>query len=369
MIIFAHLLNDRSGSPRVLWLTISALLPARGSARLFIGSDGSGILDDLDIKTTHYWYRRTPYRLLTLCTYMASQISLVWHLFRTREIDRNALIYVNTLLPFGAALYGWLTGRRVIYHIHEVSISPSPLRWLLVSVARLTSSLNIYVSDAHMNALPIKGVRQIRLYNALDDVFTAKAFASTYNHRYNGVFRVLMVASMRDYKGVPEFLKLAASFSDRSDVHFDLVVNDDQTAISRYLIGKCVNKNFTVHARVSDTSGFYANASLVLNLSRVDEWVETFGLTILEAMAYGVPVIVPPTGGPIELVTNGLQGYLIDSQDHVKLFSTVQALYADPVICKQFSTACRVRAADFSQERFRAELITQLNYFGLNADV
>lgn len=177
-----------------------------------------------------------------------------------------------------------------------------------------------------------------------------------------------MVASLRDYKGVPEFLKLAASFCERSDIHFDLVVNDDQTAITRYFIGKCVNKNFTVHERVPDTSGFYANASLVLNLSRVDECVETFGLTILEAMSYGVPVIVPPVGGPAELVNNGVQGYLIDSKDGAKLFAAVESLCADAVLCKQMSEACRARAADFSQGRFRSELLTILKDFEIDAD-
>ena len=368
MILFAHLLNDSSGSPRVLCSTIAALTEAGHGARLYIGSDGSGCLSGSGIPTTRYWYHRARYRLVTLFTFFFSQVVLFYKLLSDHSIAKNAVVYVNTLLPFGAALYGWLTGRRVVYHVHEVSITPAPLRWFLVGVARLTSSLNIYVSDAHMSAMPIKGVSQLRLYNALDADFTTKAFASTYMHRHDGVFRVLMVASLRDYKGVPELLKLAASFSDAPDVHFDLVVNDEQAAISRYFIDKCVPENFTVHARVADTSCFYANASLVLNLSRGDEWVETFGLTILEAMAHGVPVIVPPVGGPVELVANGIQGYLIDSKDSEKLYAAVKSLCADPVLCKQLSVACRACAANFSQERFRTELLTRLDDFGLNAD-
>lgn len=54
---------------------------------------------------------------------------------------------------------------------------------------------------------------------------------------------------------------------------------------------------------------------MVLNLSRPDAWVETFGLTVIEAMAYGIPVIVPPVGGIAELVENGINGYKADSRN------------------------------------------------------
>ena len=35
-------------------------------------------------------------------------------------------------------------------------------------------------------------------------------------------------------------------------------------------------------------------------------------MTILEAMAYGIPAIVPNVGGPLELIENGYNGYCID---------------------------------------------------------
>ena len=368
MIVFAHLLNDVSGSPRVLLAAISAFANAGHATKLYIGSDGNGCLSRCGVPIVRYWYRRTGYRVPTLFTYLFSQFGLFFKLLADSDIDRRAIIYVNTLLPFGAALYGWLTGRRVIYHVHEVSITPVPLRWLLVGVAQLTSDLNIYVSDAHVAALPIRGGRHIRLYNALDDAFATKAFASPYHHRRAGTFKILMVASLRDYKGVPEFLELATRFATMPDVHFDLVVNDEHAAIARYFGGTHVPPNLTVHARVADTTCFYANASLVLNLSRVDEWVETFGLTILEAMAHGVPVIAPPVGGPVELVTHGVHGCLINSRDSEPLYAAVHALYESAALCERYSLACRKRASDFSPKRFRWELLIQLSDFGLNAD-
>ena len=356
MIVFAHLLNDRSGSPRVLTSAIAALARSGDRSLLFVGSDGSGCLDETAIATTRYWYRRTPYRLLTLATYLISQLCLLMRLFRTREIDRDAVIYVNTLLPFGAALYGWMTGRPVVYHLHEVSVSPAPFRWFLTAIARRTAQHLIYVSNFHRGCLPIRGVQSRIVHNALDKSFLARAGASDYSHRRDGRFNVLMLASLRDYKGVPELMALAERLASRADIHFDLVVNDDEASIQRYFGSTTLSSNLIVHPRTDDPAAHYAKASLVLNLSRPDQCVETFGLTLLEAMAYSVPVIAPPVGGPVELVDDGSEGYLIDSRNGDLLAEIVLQLADDEPLCLRLSVAARSRAARFSSAAFTQAL-------------
>lgn len=361
MIVFVHLLNDRSGSPRVLCSAIDALARDGVRARLFVGCDGSGCLDDAGIETTRYWYRRMPYRLLTLFTYMSSQLSLLIHLFRTRDIDRDALIYVNTLLPFGAALYGRMTGRQVVYHLHEVSVSPAPLRWFLTTIASFTARRLIYVSDFHRGCLPIPSVAARTVHNALDVEFLSKAGVSRYQHRRAGCFNVLMLASLRDYKGVPELLSLARRLTERKDIHFDLVVNDDAAAVRRYFEAISMPSNLIIHPRTDDPASHYARASLVMNLSRPDQWVETFGLTLLEAMAFGIPVIAPPVGGPLELVSEGREGFLIDCRNGEDLAEKVCLLADVDALCVRLSAAARAKAAQFSPQAFAQALRAALD--------
>ncbi|MFC1831339.1 glycosyltransferase family 4 protein [Thermodesulfobacteriota bacterium] len=359
-LILVHLLNDFSGSPRILLATIQAFTTKSSNYKLYIGSNGSGILSASGIAVERYWYKRYRLKLLTLFSYMGSQLFLFFKLLRDKSIDKEAVIYVNTLLPFGAALYGKITGRTVLYHIHEISLTPRILKKFLISIARKTSALNVYVSNAHLEAMAIPGVPAQRVYNALDQTFLDHASASIYEHCNNGKFKVLMIASLRDYKGVPELLTICNCLAEESEIHFDLVVNDDTHAIKNYFSSKSVPVNLTIHHTTDDTSKYYEEASLLLNLSRVDQWVETFGLTILEAMSFGIPVIVPPTGGPTELVDDGTNGYQIDSRNTEHVAETITDLAGNPELCQQLSAAAREKAKLFSPEQFEQNIITAI---------
>jgi phosphatidylinositol alpha 1,6-mannosyltransferase len=57
---------------------------------------------------------------------------------------------------------------------------------------------------------------------------------------------------------------------------------------------------------------------------------ETFGQTIQEAQASSVPAIAPRSGGPIDLIDDGVSGLLTDPNDPGALRAAVSALAADP---------------------------------------
>jgi glycosyltransferase involved in cell wall biosynthesis len=351
--IFCHLLNDYSGSPVVLKSTLKAL-HAVESGVLYVGSQGHGTLDESNVPTRRYWYRRSRHRIVTFFTYISSQIALYYSLNRARDISPDAVVFVNTLMPFGAMFWGKWTGRSVIVHVHESSIRPAPLCWLLTHIAGWCAKLLLYVSNDNYARLPIAGPEVCVLPNPINQNIAERA--SEHLPVQTGTFIVLMLASPRAYKGVEEFMLLAKALRERVDIAFELVLNADSDELSDFIDRHSDATNVSIHTSTDDPSSFYARANLVLNLSRVDQVKETFGLTLVESMAFGVPVISPPVGGPTEVVTHGVEGYCIDSRDILALKAAVMSLVDDNDTYVKMSLAAKRRADDFSFSVYSAAL-------------
>ena len=359
MIVFCHLLNDNSGSPRVLRDAIKTI--AGADDMLFVGAHGDGLLSNTGLTTRKYWYWRTGWRIPTLFTYLASQVFLYRALRRcAKDIPQDAIIYVNTLLPFGAALWARRNRRRVLWHVHEISISPAPLRWALIAIASRTADRLIYVSQEHRSRLPIGQVSAGVVHNAISEELFEKAQSHEYVLRRDGVFRVLMLASLRRYKGIPEFMALARAFAHRNDIRFVLVANEAEPDVRRYLAAHPPPENMDLHPRTDDPARYYRDASVLLNLSRPDMWVETFGLSVAEAMGFGIPVIAPPVGGPAEILRDGIDGFLIDSRETKRLCDCIGKLADDKDLCLRLSQNARDRSREFAPQRFRQRLAEQI---------
>jgi len=75
-------------------------------------------------------------------------------------------------------------------------------------------------------------------------------------------------------------------------------------------------------------------------------WYEPFGITPLEAMACGTPVVGSDVGGVKYTVVNGRTGYLVPPQDDVRLAERLAQLYANPALRRAMGKAAVRRVND-----------------------
>ncbi|MBX5481012.1 MAG: glycosyltransferase family 4 protein [Myxococcaceae bacterium] len=355
-VVCVHLLNDFSGSTRVLSQAIAALRRAGVEVTLHASAGSEGFLSGMDVVHRPFEYRRSHRsKLATLRGYAASQLRVFRDLWQYR--DQDAVVLVNTLLPFGAGLAGRLMGKRVVYYVHETSIRPRLLKMFLSRVARHTASLEIFVSNYLREAEAHPGVRAVTIPNALTPEMIADAEAHPATPAGSERFVILMACSPRDYKGVPELLEVARQLVSREAIRFELVLNGQREEIDAYLGRFDVPPNVEAFPAAADVRPFYRRAHLVLNLSRPDEWIETFGLTLVEAMAYGIPVIAPPVGGPVEVVKEGETGFLINGSNTRQVTEAITRLVDSPELWLRMSRSAKERSRAFHPARFEEEIV------------
>ncbi len=353
-IIAVHLLNDYSGSPFVFSQALIALQQQGHEVHLFTATpSGRGFLSDLNIINHPIFYKWSRNKWLTLLYFLLSQLIIFFKVLVAS--GKNDVVYINTMLPFGAAVAARIRGSKVMYHIHEVSVKPLALKKALVYIIRHSADHCIYVSEYVKANTPIQ-IPATVIYNALPYAFTQKA--NQHQSMQPDQFTALMLCSLKKYKGVLEFVQCAIRLPQ---LQFELVLNASHHEINSFFSDIKLPANLKLHPAQSNVHPFYAKASVVLNLSLPEKWVETFGMTALEAMYYGKPVIVPTVGGITELVENGISGYCIDGNDIDKIAEKIQMLSQNKVLYQQNAVAAYQRANFFSQAKFRNAVIQVTN--------
>lgn len=346
-LLAVHLLNDRSGSPFVFRQALETLIQDGKKVELFTSDpEGKGFLSQ--IPGVHYHrldYRWSPNKWRTLWIFIVTQIKLMFRLFVYAR--KNDTIYINSLLPFGAAIAGKLRGCKVYYHVHEVSLKPALLKKWLVFVANRTASKGFFVSRDLRSRLDFYPNYQI-IPNALPSDFVVKA-ANGSNRPEQESFTVLMLCSLKRYKGVEEFVQCAGRLPR---YRFNLVLNATEEEIDRYFGKRNLPANLKCYPSQTNVHPFYNSADVVVNLSHPDGWIETFGMTILEAMSYRKPVIVPPVGGISELVQDEVEGYWVDSRNMDLLCERLQMLAGLPLLYRRMSVAAFQRSQQYNATRF-----------------
>ncbi len=84
---------------------------------------------------------------------------------------------------------------------------------------------------------------------------------------------------------------------------------------------------------------------------------ETFGQTLQEAHAAGLPVVAPASGGPLDLVAPGLDGELYDPDDVDGLRAAVLGLHLDRSRAERMGSAGRLRVEGTTWEAVGDELL------------
>lgn len=343
-IICYHLLNNFSGSPNVLSTVINGLTLKNYDVTLITSFNNIGFLSEVSCTkkiNIPYIFKRN--KILRLIQFFKFQLLASIYLFSTH---RKTIVYLNTIQPFLPAIVARLRRQKIIYHIHEAYPKESTFTKFLFYIVQITSSKIICVSEYVKDQLSLKSKEKaFVVYNSLSPNFSKNQLSKGKNKNRKSL---LMVSSARAYKGIFEFCKLALTLKQHD---FVLVCDATQQEISVLFNNYKNISNLQFFATQTNLHPFYAQADLILNLSNPNQIIETFGLTIIEGMSYGLPVIVPPIGGIAELVEDNINGFKADVNETIYLTQCITTILDNNTNYERMSANATQKAGEFKSEK------------------
>ena len=312
------------------------------------GSTGRALLEADDYVVHELPFVEISRRKADLLIYVPMLLVNGWRLRRLARARGAQLIHLNdfyNLTGYVARLFSF--GRlRVLTHVRFLPQTlPQPLartwRWLAEHAAQqvlcVSEAVRVYFAPGNSSVrtvydpLPARG-----------EELPAYAVASATNRPV----RLLYLSNYIRGKGqnfALEAFQLAHARNPNLHLHFvggDMGMAKNQE-FRQELEGAAKTAGL---AEAVHFDGFVANTEaamkahdIVLNFSEA----ESFSLTCLDALYYGVPLIATDCGGPAELFENGKSGLLVPNRDVPAMADAIVALAGNEALRRQFSGASR----------------------------
>jgi N-acetyl-alpha-D-glucosaminyl L-malate synthase BshA len=159
---------------------------------------------------------------------------------------------------------------------------------------------------------------------------------------------LMHISNMRPVKRMTDVVRIFAKVREQVPARLVLVGDGpDRPVAEREADAMGVGRHVRFLGKVEDVAEALRWADLYL----LPTQSESFGLSALEAMATGVPVIGAMAGGLPEVVEHGVSGFLGPAGDVDAMAGGAVELLRDPARWRAASVAARERAKAFATER------------------
>jgi glycosyltransferase involved in cell wall biosynthesis len=153
-------------------------------------------------------------------------------------------------------------------------------------------------------------------------------------------------------KGLDIFAEVSRALTARGVPHRVLVIGDGPAR--EWFAGQVPDAAFAGFQGGDDLGRAVASMDVFFNPSVT----ETFGNVTLEAMAAGVPVVAARATGAVDLVDDGVTGFLVPPRDVGAYADAIARYVADPAARKAAGAAGHAKAAAYEWRAVNEEVLT-----------
>ena len=177
-----------------------------------------------------------------------------------------------------------------------------------------------------------------------------------------------MAGRINRWKGQKLFVDMAKLVSQENDnVEFliagDVYKGEDEILddLKEYILESGVKDKIELLGQVDNMNSFYRKLDIFI-LPSIQP--EPFGLVVIEAMNNKLPVVATNHGGPVEIIENNIDGFLVDYKDAKEIAQVVNKLIKDKELRSYIATNAEEKVKkQFNVNRYVDEISCILDRF------
>ena len=169
------------------------------------------------------------------------------------------------------------------------------------------------------------------------------------------ILKLINVGSFVPNKNQQLLLRIAEKLNDKNvnfEIHF-LGDGKSKENIKEQSLTLGLECELIFHGSVDNVEEFLWNSDLYIHVSKS----EAFGLTLVEAMAAGIPVITLDGKGNRDLIEEGKNGYMIYEEDPKLFADRIIELWNDKAKYKEISTYAQQYAEKYDIKTYTQNLL------------
>lgn len=257
-----------------------------------------------------------------------------------------------------------MVGAEVVIHVHDHIYPPPAMSKLHRLLSRPTDtglSVSKSVIEVVVNGYHVPSERCHVIYNGIrldllrNPMPAARSSRRAEFHIRDDANVVTMIGRMHPIKGHRGMLEIMARIVEACPDTVLLLVGDgpERSACEALAVELGLQANVRFVGQRGDIPELLAASDLVV----VPSHSEGLGLTAVEALAAGKPVVAYGIEGLREVVSHDSDGILVDSGDREGFARAVVKLLRDPALRERYGRTGAVSAHRFSLERHVAALL------------
>jgi len=159
-----------------------------------------------------------------------------------------------------------------------------------------------------------------------------------------GPFVIGSAGRLTAVKDYPLMVRIAREVAKSAEeVRFELAGDGPERERIKALIRESrLEERFRLCGFLEDMGAFYRGLDLYLTTS----FHEGIPMTVLEAMASGLPVVAPGVGGLKEIIAHGVEGFLVGTRDPIEYAQRCLDLHKDHALRQRMGSAARQRVVE-----------------------